>query len=119
MSPVVFLAKQLHKLYAIESFIKVGVNTVFIKDKKQNYEFSGRVYIETDDIVMFHGLPKCIEVEGENLLGALELERNDLLTTCFNLKQDSSCNFEENSFTFKGKMYYDIFDLDQFEMENI
>ena len=112
MSPVVFIAKQLHKIYPHESFIKVGVNTAFVKDKSQNYEFGGRIYLETDDIVLFHGLPKRIEVEGVNLLGALELERDDLLTICYNLKQDITCKFEEKYFEFKGKKYYDVFDLE-------
>ena len=114
MSPLYFISNQLHMVYPIESFIKLGVCTAFIKDKNQDYSFNGKKFYETDDVVVFTGLPKCIELDGENLLGALELEYDFMLSTCYKLKQDNECSFEIDHFMYKGRKYKSILDLDKF-----
>lgn len=114
MNPTIFIASQLNKLYTSESLVKVGVNTAFIKDQNQNYSFGGKIYYEDKDVIVFHGLPKRIEIEGDNLAACLEYEHNDLLGICYNLKQKEGTLFYKDYFLYDGEIYYSIHDLEKF-----
>ena len=95
MNPAIFVANQLHKFFKADELVKVGVCTAFLKDEKTKYEFGGRIAYENDRVIMFHGLPKRIEVDGENLIELLQYELCDLLADCYNLKHIKACKFDE------------------------
>ena len=111
---LLFLANQMYKLFGTERLVKIGVNTVFTKDRNNTYEFGGKIYAENEDMVLFYGLPKRIEIHGDNVTALIEYEHNDLLGVCCELRQDKTCEFDENYFIYQGVKYYDIRDLYKF-----
>lgn len=85
-----------------------------LQDRNNTYEFGGKIYAENEDMVLFYGLPKRIEIHGDNVTALIEYEHNDLLGVCCELRQDKTCVFDENYFIYQGVKYYDIRDLYKF-----
>lgn len=111
MNPSIFVANQLYKYFPTDTLVKVGTASAFLKDKSTEYDFGGKVLYENEDVVLFAGLPKRIEIDGENLIDSFQYQHNDLLGYCFKLKQTNKCDFDEFCFNYDGKKYYDIEDV--------
>lgn len=112
MKAGIFVANQLHKYFPNDTLVKVGVGTAFLKDPNTKYSFGGPISYENEHLIMFHGLPKRIEVDGENLIELFKYEHSDFLAGCCILQQNPTCKFDDHSFTFEGKTYYDIEDVE-------
>lgn len=108
----IFVANQLYKFFPTDTLVKVGAGTAFLKDKSTEYSFGGPIAYENNDVILFHGLPKRIEVDGENLVESFQWQHNALLADCCNLKQNKTCIFNEFDFVYEGKKYYDIEDVE-------
>lgn len=111
MSAHIFIANQLHKYFPTDTLVKVGVGTAYIKDPNTNYDFGGAVRYENENVILFHGLPKRIEIDGENMLDLLHYEHNAFLADCCILRQNKTCIFDEYKFEYEGKTYYEIEDV--------
>lgn len=111
MSTRIFVANQLHKFFGEDTLVKVGVGTAFLKNPKTKYDFGGSIAYENEHVVMFNGLPKRVEIEGVNMVDALQYEHNDFLGYCCTLRQDPTCKFGEFDFEYDGKKYYNIEDV--------
>lgn len=112
MNPAIFVANQLNKYFKSDTLVKVGATTAFLKDEKTKYSFGGKVLYENDAVVLFGGLPKRIEVDGENMLELFQYQHNRLLSGCYVLKQNETCKFSEYYFEYNGKKYYDVEDVE-------
>ena len=99
-----FIANQLVELFPYDSLIRIGVCTAFIKKNGVDYDFGGRVYYENDDVIIFSGLPKRIEVDGLDLIELLQWEQSDLLGKCLELVKQGAV-FNQYEFDLNGNVY--------------
>lgn len=111
MNPAIFVANQLYKYFSTDELVKVGVFTAFLKDEKTSYDFGGKIAYENNHVVLFYGIPKRIEVDGENMIELLQYEHCELLADCYNLKHKKACDFGENEFKYNEQTYYNIEDV--------
>lgn len=111
MNPVIFISNQLYNMYESESLLKVGVCTVFLKRQDTEYSFGGKILYENDNIIIFIGLPKRIEIDDMNLVDSIDYIHTSELSMCYDLKQSKQCKFDEFLFEFDKKKYYSIDDL--------
>lgn len=112
MSPSIFVANQLYKYFPTDTLVKVGVRAAFLKNPDTKYDFGGHILYENADVILFTGLPKRIEVDGEDMIKIFQYQHNSLLCGCYDLKQTNKCKFNEFHFEYDNKKYYDIEDVD-------
>lgn len=112
-NPVFFIAQHLYKFFNVETLVRIGVHTVFLKDKSK-YDFGGNIVKETDDYVIFIANPKRINIDGDtdNLMDCITWERdhNEILTTCLEARK-YGVKFRDDYFEHNGKKFYEIEDL--------
>lgn len=112
MNPYIFVSNQLHKYFPTDTLVKVGVCTAFLKNQDTKYEFGGHVLYKNSNVILFSGLPKRIEIDGENLIELFQYQHSSLLSGCYDLKQTNKCKFDEYHFEYDNKKYYEIEDVE-------
>ncbi len=112
-NPVFFIANHLYKMFPVDTLVRIGMHTVFLKDKS-NYDFGGNIIKETDEYTIFIAKPKRINIDNDNynMMECITWERDDNLTKCLEARKHGVI-FHFDHFEYKGKNYYELDDIDK------